>query len=58
MQTIDNKLPGGTVVEVREISNGEGTSYRVTLEQKDRRHTLRINSLGEITDWQKGKLKK
>ncbi len=57
MQTINNKFDGGVVIEILEITNNEGTSYRVILEQKDKKYKIRVNSVGEITEQEKMKLK-
>jgi hypothetical protein len=58
MQTVDNKFERASVVEVKEITNDDGTSYKVVLEQKNKKYILRLNSLGQITELQKEKLKK
>jgi hypothetical protein len=58
MQTVDNKFTGASVIEVKEITNSDGTCYKVVLEQKNRKCFLRVNSLGQITELQKEKLKK
>jgi hypothetical protein len=58
MQTVDNKFKAAVVVEVKEITNAEGTHYKVVLEEKNKKYTIRVNSLGQITDVQREKLKK
>jgi len=55
MQTVNNKFEGAIVLEVMEITNTNGTSYRMTLEQKEKKYTVRINSIGEILEKQKMK---
>jgi hypothetical protein len=57
LQTIDTKFGQAVVVEVKEITTSEGTSYRVVFEQKEKRYNLRLNSHGEITELQKEKIK-
>jgi hypothetical protein len=58
MQTVNNKFTGGVVIEIMEITNAEGTSYRVILEQKEKKYTVRVNNMGEITEQSKMKVKK
>ena len=58
MQAVNNKFIGGVVIEIMEITNQEGTSYRVILEQKERKYTTRINSLGEVMEKSWTRLKK
>jgi hypothetical protein len=58
MQNIGNKFAGAAIIEVKEITNNEGTSYRVVLEQKNKVYTLKLNSQGDITDQEKEKIKK
>jgi len=58
IQSLDNRFGGSTVIEVKEVTNIDGTNYKVVLEQKDKKYSVRLNSLGEITDLQKEKIKK
>jgi hypothetical protein len=58
MQTVDSKFAGASVIEVKEISNEEGTSYKVVLEEKNKKYSLRLNSFGQITEEQREKIKK
>jgi len=58
MQTVSNRFTDATIIEVREINNSEGTNYRVILEHKDKKYNVRLNTLGEITEQQKEKIKK
>jgi hypothetical protein len=58
MQTIGSRFPQAVVVDVREISNAEGTSYRIVFELKNKRYTVRLNSLGSILEQQKTKISK
>jgi len=57
MQSINNKYTGAVVIEVVEITNQAGTSYKMVLEQKEKKYTLRVNSIGEILEQQKKKMK-
>ena len=58
LQTIDNRFGQTALIEVKEITNSDGTSYRVVFEQKDRKYSIRVNSIGEITELKKLKIKK
>ncbi|MFI5130173.1 MAG: hypothetical protein ACHQFX_09290 [Chitinophagales bacterium] len=58
IQGLDSRFGGSSVIEVKEITNIDGASYRVVLEQKDKRYRVRLNSLGEITELVKEKIKK
>jgi hypothetical protein len=57
MQTLSNKFKDGVVIEIMEITNAGGTSYRVILEQKEKKVTARVNSIGEVTSLEKKKMK-
>jgi hypothetical protein len=57
IQAIDKKFPEPVIIVVKEITNSEGTSYKVVLEQKNKKYSIRVNSLGEITELQKEKIK-
>jgi hypothetical protein len=56
MQTISNKFETAAIIEVKEITNHEGTGYRVVLEQKNKKYKLKLNSHGEITEFQREKI--
>lgn len=58
MQTIGNQYSGAVMIETKEITNSEGTSYRVGFEYKEKRYNLRLNSSGDILEQEKIKLKK
>jgi hypothetical protein len=57
-QTLNNRFGEVTVIEVKEVTNGDGTSYKVVFEQKNRKYSVRLNSLGEVTDLVKEKIRK
>ncbi len=57
IQSVSSKFADAVVTEVREISNTEGTSYRIVLEQKDKKYSLKLNSQGEIIESVKTKKK-
>ncbi|SRR5258706_4348420 len=58
IQTIANKFGETCVIEAKEITNEDGTSYKVIFEQKERKYSVRLSSLGEVMDVQKEKIKK
>lgn len=53
MTAVDRRFTNAVVLEVREITNAEGTSYRIYLESKERKYRVRISSHGNINDVQK-----
>ena len=58
MQTVSHKFSGAVIVEIKEITNNDGTTYRVVLEQRNNKYNLRMNSSGEITEKEKEKMVK
>ena len=58
MQTVNKKFSDAVVIEVKEITNAEGTSFNVLLEQKDKTYNLKLNSLGYILEKEKIKDRK
>jgi len=58
MQTVNNRFVDGVVLDVKEITNPEGTTYKLTLEQKGRKYYVRLNSLGQVTEVIKQRIKK
>src|SRR5215831_7134388 len=58
MQSVDSKFAGSSILEVKEITNDDGTNYKVILENNGKKYTLKLNSLGQITDSEKQKLRK
>jgi hypothetical protein len=53
MQTLENRITGAVIIEVREITTGDGTTYNILLEQKNKKYSLKIGSLGDILEKQK-----
>jgi len=53
MQTVNNRFADAVIIDVKEITNPEGTTYKVTLEQKGRRYNVKLDSLGQVTGKQK-----
>ena len=58
LQTIGNRFGEASVIEVKEITNVEGTSYKLVFEQKNKKYRVRVDSMGAIMDLQKEKIKK
>src|SRR5436190_1570423 len=58
MQKLNNKFNDGVVLVVNEITSPEGTSYKLILEQKNRKYNVRLNSVGEVIEVEKEKVKK
>jgi hypothetical protein len=50
IQAVNNRFNTPVVVEVKEISNLDGTTYKIQLEQKDKKYSVRVNSLGDIME--------
>jgi hypothetical protein len=56
MTSIDKRFPDATVIDVREIINSEGTTYRITLESKGKK--LRVKSDGSGNIFESERIKK
>jgi hypothetical protein len=50
MKTVDKRYPTAVVHDVREISNQEGTRYKMTIEVKQKKYGLTVSPSGEITE--------
>jgi hypothetical protein len=55
IRSVESKYQSPVVIEVREVSNEEGTKYALVLEEKTKRYNVRLNSLGEILSSEKVK---
>lgn len=53
MTAVDKRFPGADIFDVREISNENGTSYRITLEEKNKKKIVRVDGTGRISDVEK-----
>lgn len=53
MKGIDQKFPEAEISTVREITNTEGTSYRVFLEAKNKKYSIKVGSAGYIEQVEK-----
>ena len=53
MTAVDKKFPDAEISEVREITNSEGTSYKVFLTAKEKRYSLKVSSAGTVDSVEK-----
>lgn len=53
MTAVDKRFPEASVFDVREISNENGTSYRITLEEKNKKKVVRLDAAGRISEVEK-----
>lgn len=58
MQAVNNQFSGAAVTEITEVNNSEGTGYRIKFELKDKKYSVKFNSLGFVTDLKKSKIGK
>ena len=50
MKTVDSRYENADIIDVREISNNEGTSYKVQLELGSKKYSLSLSSSGEVLE--------
>ena len=53
MTAVDRRFNDAVVLDVREITNAEGTSYRIRLESGEKKYRVLISSSGNINEVQK-----
>jgi hypothetical protein len=53
MKTLDNRYPNAAVIDVTEIVNADGASYRLTLEFNDKKYRIKADTNGNIIESQK-----
>ncbi len=53
--SVDKRFESSEVIDVCEISNAGGTSYRLTLDANNKRYRVRTDSEGNITEIEKVK---
>jgi hypothetical protein len=53
MTAVDKRFSNAEILDVNEITNGEGTTYRVRLSLKDRKYRVKISANGNISDVEK-----
>ena len=55
MTAVQKRFNDAIIVDVREVSNSEGTSYRLRLEKNNRKYNIKVSPDGNITDVKKTK---
>ena len=53
MTSLDKRFAEAAILDVREITNTEGTAYRVTLEMQNKRYRVKTDPGGNITEAEK-----
>ncbi len=53
MTAIDKKYANAEIIDVREVSNADGTNYRVRFVVKGKKLSIRVSPTGNIDDVQK-----
>lgn len=55
MSAVDKRFADYVVLDVREITNSDGTNYRLTIETKNRRYKIKISPSGSVNEMEKVK---
>jgi hypothetical protein len=50
MRSLNNRFPGADLIEIREITNTEGTSYRVLFETQQKKYLAKISASGYFSE--------
>ena len=53
MLAVDKRFAAADILEVREITNLDGTSYRIRLEANDKKFRIKVSSTGSIDEVEK-----
>ncbi len=53
MTAVDKKYSQSDVLDIKEITNSEGTNYKLTIESKGRKYKVKLTPSGNITDVEK-----
>ena len=53
MTAIDKRFPEADISNIKEINNTEGTSYRILLDSKSKKYTIKVGSAGNISEVEK-----
>jgi hypothetical protein len=53
MTAVDRRFPEADISNVKEINNAEGTSYRILLDSKNKKYSIRVGSAGNISEVEK-----
>jgi len=49
-RSLNNRFPGADLIEIREITNTEGTSYRVLFETQQKKYLAKISASGYFSE--------
>jgi len=50
MSAVDKRFAEATIINVREITNVDGTSYRLTLEKNNKKYKVKVDTSGNISE--------
>jgi hypothetical protein len=53
MTAVDRRFPEAEISNVKEITNSDGTSYRIRLDAKNKKYTIKVGSAGNISEVEK-----
>ena len=53
MTAVDRRFPEAEISNIKEINNSEGTSYRILLDSKDKKYSVKVSSSGNISEVEK-----
>lgn len=56
MTAVDKRFANAEIINVKEISNADGTNYLVTLEKKNKKYRIKVNSTSGIVETEKLKM--
>ena len=54
-RSIDKSFKNGIILEISEITNDEGTQYKLMIEDQQKKYAVRLNSFGEVLKKEKVK---
>jgi len=47
LRNVEKSYSNAIILEINEINNDEGTQYKLTIEEANKKYTVRLNSFGE-----------
>ena len=50
MSAVDRRFAEAAIINVREITNVDGTSYRLTLEKNNKKYKIKVDTSGNISE--------
>jgi len=53
MTAIDKRFPEADIIDVSEITNEDGTTYRLTIEEQSKKKIVRVDASGTVSSIQK-----